>query len=98
MTSLLVLLLAPATIDFDLRKVAGSPRCVARSEHDILVCGYLSTSGRQRVRAEPERHPEKPLVAEVTLPNGWKANLNTTAAELPGALSKRATLTLKISL
>ena len=87
MTSLLVLLLAPAPIDFDLRKVAGSQRRVARRENDILVCGHLSTSDRQRVRAEPERYPEKPLVAEVTLPNTWKENLNTTAGELPGALS-----------
>jgi hypothetical protein len=93
---LLLLFLAPAPIDFDLQKLAGTQRCVARGENDILVCGHLSTSDRQRVRAEPERYVVKPLVAEITLPNGWKANLNATSAELPGAISKRAMVTLKI--
>jgi hypothetical protein len=92
---LLLLFLASAPIDFDLKKLAGSQRCVARSENDILVCS-LSTSDRHRVRPAPEPYPDKPLVAEVTLPNGWKANLNASSAELPGAISTRAMVTLKI--
>jgi hypothetical protein len=65
------------------------------AKNDILVCG-LSTSDRHRVRPAPEPYPDKPLVAEVTLPNGWKANLNASSAELPGAISTRAMVTLKI--
>jgi hypothetical protein len=93
---LLLFFLAPAPIDFDLQRLAGSQRCIARGENDILVCGHLSTSDRQRIRVEPERYVDKPLVAEVTLPNGWKASLNASSAELPGAISKRAMVTLKI--
>ena len=96
MPPFLLLFIAPAPIDFDLQKLAGSQRCVAHGENDILVCGHLSTSDRQRVRPAREAYPDKPLVAEVTLPNGWRANLNASSAELPGAISRRAMVTLKI--
>ncbi len=95
MSLVVLLLLAPVPVAFDLRQLAGSRRCGARDENDILVCG-MSTSERQRVRPEPDRYPDKPLVAEITLPNGWKANLNASSAELPGAISRRAMVTLKI--
>ncbi len=97
MSSALLLLLAPATADFDLKLLPSSRSCIARSQDDILVCG-MSTSERQRVRPAPESYPDKPLVAEVTLPNGWKANFNATSAVLPGAISNRAMVTLKIPL
>jgi len=95
MSSALLLLLAATPVDFDLKLLPTSRGCVARSEDDILVCG-MSTSERQRVRPAPESYPDKPLVAEMALPNGWKANLNVTSAVLPGAVSNRAMVTLKM--
>jgi len=78
---------------FDLAKLPPARSCTSGSSGDIVVCGDRS---RYRLEDLPDgRFEDKPLRADMRIGNA-QAGLRVETKELPGAISQRVMVKLKL--